>query len=230
MVLILGLNRKTHQAYNRVRYCDFSLHDLMGFDIHGKTVGLIGAGRIGTAMAKILTGFGCTVLAYDPTQNDACLRLGVRYVSLAELFRSSNIISLHCPLNESNHHLIDADAINEMKHGVMLINTSRGKLLDSEAVICALKRGKVGYLGIDVYEREEQLFFEDFSATILQDDTLARLLVFPNVLVTAHQAFFTEDALKTIAETTLENIFTFVRTGTCTNLVPNATTQTAGLP
>jgi D-lactate dehydrogenase len=209
--LILTLNRKLHRAYNRVREGNFSLHGLRGFDLHGRTVGTIGTGKIGAVFARIMLGFGCRVLAFDPAPDQGCRALGVEYVALDELLRTSDIVSLHSPLNESTHHLIDAARLSLMKRGVMLINTSRGALVDTRAVIEALKSGQIGYLGVDVYEEEEQLFFEDLSSEIIRDDVFMRLLTFPNVIVTAHQAFFTEEALLNIAGTTLANITAFER-------------------
>lgn len=206
MAIILTLNRKTHKAYNRVREQNFSLNGLLGFDLHGKTIGVIGTGNIGQSFCKILTGFGCKMLAFDIIANKDLERMGVEYVPLIELFEQSDIISLHCPLNDQTQHIINEGSIQLMKKGVMLINTSRGALIDTNAVIEGLKSGKIGYLGIDVYEQEEKLFFRDLSADIIQDDTIQRLMSFPNVLVTAHQAFFTGEALTQIALTTLKNI------------------------
>ena len=204
--LMLALNRKLHRAYNRVREGNFSLEGLLGFDMHGKTAGVIGAGQIGTAVAQILTGFGCPTLAFDPIPNETCLSLGVRYVELNELLSESDVITLHCPLTPANKYMIDKAASARMKTGVMLINTSRGALLDTVAIIEALKSGKIGYLGLDVYEEEEQIFFEDRSGLILSDDVFARLLTFPNVIITGHQAFFTREALLNIAARTIDNI------------------------
>jgi D-lactate dehydrogenase len=211
--LMLDLNRRIHRAYNRVREGNFSLDGLMGFDMHGKTAGIIGTGKIGTIIATILTGFGCRLLAYDPTPNDQCQSLGVRYTTQEELYRESDIITLHCPLTPETRHLIDSKAISQMKPCVMLINTSRGAVVDTCAVIAGLKSGKIGYLGLDVYEEESDLFFEDLSNQVIQDDLFARLMTFPNVLITGHQAFFTKEALEHIAWTTLENIRNF-ETGT----------------
>ncbi|NLN26663.1 MAG: 2-hydroxyacid dehydrogenase [Firmicutes bacterium] len=211
VALILTLNRKTHRAYNRVRELNFSLDGLLGFDLHEKTVGIIGTGRIGTITAKILLAFGCRVLAYDQRVNEECVQMGVRYTSLEELLRRSDIISLHCPLTPETYHLINENTLRMMKDGVMLINTSRGALIDTQAVIEALKTGKVGYLGLDVYEEEADLFFEDLSNRVVQDDVFARLTTFPNVLVTGHQGFFTHEALTNIAETTLANVTAFER-------------------
>lgn len=209
--LILALNRKLHRAYNRVREGNFALDGLLGFDLHGRTIGIIGTGKIGSVVAQILTGFGCPTLAFDPIPNETCRSLGIRYVNLDELFTRSDIITLHCPLTPENKHMIDAKALEKMKNGVMLINTSRGALIDTAAVIEALKSGKIGYLGLDVYEEEEQIFFEDRSGLIIPDDVFARLLTFPNVIITGHQAFFTREALRNIAATTIENITKFGR-------------------
>lgn len=206
LALILSLNRRLVRASGRVHEGNFALDGLLGFDLNGRTVGIVGTGRIGQVVARIMHGIGCRVLAYDIVENSACSQLGVDYVSLEALFRESDIITLHCPLTPETHHLIDADALSEMKRGVMLINTSRGPLIETRAVIAALKSGRVGYLGIDVYEEEADLFFEDLSNQVIQDDVFARLLTFPNVLITGHQAFFTEDALRNIAATTLQNI------------------------
>ena len=207
LALILTLNRKTHKAYNRVREGNFSLARLVGFNLHGKTVGVVGTGRIGRAFCSLLQGFGCTVLAYDKYPDAEAV--SAEYVTLDELYTRSDIISLHCPLNEETRHLIDDDALDKMRDGVMLINTSRGGLVDTRAAIRALKQRKLGYLGLDVYEQEEALFFQDHSEVVLGDDQIARLLSFPNVLITAHQGFFTREALTQIAETTITNISAF---------------------
>lgn len=208
--LILTLNRKIHRAYNRVRENDYSLHGLMGFDIHGSTVGIIGTGRIGSRFAKIMTGFDCELLAYDIEPNPECEEMGVNYVDLKVLLSQSDIISLHCPLNDKTYHLIDGDAFAHMKQGVMLINTSRGAIVDTKAAIEALKTGQLGYLGLDVYEEEGDLFFEDFSDVVIQDDVISRLHTFPNVVITGHQAFFTFQAVHNIVETTIHNINGFI--------------------
>lgn len=207
--LILSLNRKIHRAYSRVREQNFSLEGLLGFDLHQCTVGIIGTGKIGSVFAKIMHGFGCKLLAVDPYPNEACRKLGVKYVDPETLYRESDIISLHCPLTKDTHHIINEKALEKMKRGVMLINTSRGGVIDTKAIIDALKTGKLGNLGIDVYEEEEHLFFHDLSSKIIQDDLFARLQTFPNVLITGHQAFFTKEALTNIAETTLNNITAF---------------------
>ncbi|KDN97999.1 2-hydroxyacid dehydrogenase [Pseudomonas donghuensis] len=206
VALILALNRRLHRAYNRTREGDFTLHGLTGFDLHGKTVGVVGTGQIGAAFARIMAGFGCQLLAYDPYPNPELLALGARYLSLPELLRQAQVISLHCPLTDDTRHLINAQSLADLKPGAMLINTGRGALVDTPALIEALKSGQLGYLGLDVYEEEAQLFFEDRSDLPLQDDVLARLLTFPNVIVTAHQAFLTREALAAIAATTLDNI------------------------
>lgn len=207
VALILALNRRLPRAVARTREGDFSLNGLLGFDLHGKTVGVIGTGIIGSVFAKIMTGFGMRVLAHSlPPYNDELIASGVRYVSLDELLRQADIVSLHCPLLPATHHMINAQTLAQMKHGAMLINTGRGALVDTPALIDALKTGRLGNLGLDVYEEESGLFFEDHSDQPLQDDVLARLLTFPNVIVTSHQAFFTREALAEIAHTTLLNI------------------------
>jgi D-lactate dehydrogenase len=208
LALILTLNRKTNRAYNRVREGNFSLDGLMGFDLHGKTAGVVGTGKIGRIFARIMDGVGCRVLAFDPYP-DSEAEAYVDYVSRPTLFRESDIVSLHCPLTPETHHMVDQDAIATMKDGVMLINTSRGGLVDTRAVVEGLKNETIGHLGLDVYEEEENLFFEDLSDRVIQDDVFMRLLTFPNVLITGHQAFFTEEALENIAATTLENITAF---------------------
>lgn len=204
--LILMLNRKLYRAYNRVRDDNFALNGLLGFDIHGKTVGVIGTGKIGQCFTQIMKGFGCKLLAYDVYQSPICLKMGVEYIELPDLLAQSDIISLHCPLLPATQHLINRGSLKLVKPGTMLINTSRGGLVDTQAVIEALKSGQVGYFGTDVYEEEESLFFEDLSDEVIQDDTFQLLQSFPNVVITAHQAFFTEDALSNIARTTLLNI------------------------
>lgn len=207
--LILMLNRKIHRAYQWVREHNFLLNHLMGFDLHGKTVGIIGTGKIGTVFARIMNGFGCKVIAYDQVENSECLALGVHYVSLNELYAQADIISLHCPLTEDTHHIIHQKSIRKMKPGVMLINTGRGALIDTKAVIKGLKTGVIGYLGLDVYEEEEKLFFRDLSEAIIQDDIFLRLQTFPNVVITSHQAFFTKEAVTNIVRTTLKNMSFF---------------------
>jgi D-lactate dehydrogenase len=214
--LILALNRRIYRAHTRVREGNFSLEGLMGFDLNGTPVGVIGTGKIGEIVLKILSGFGCELYAFDPNENPECVKLGVKYVSLDEIFQRCYIISLHCPLLPQTHHLIDEKAIEKMRDCVMLINTSRGALIDTRAVIQGLKSGRIGYLGLDVYEEEGDIFFEDLSNKIIQDDVFARLLLFPNVIVTGHQAFFTHNAVQAIAETTLSNITAF-ENGDCQN-------------
>ncbi len=213
IALILTLNRNVHRAYNRVREGNFALDGLLGFDLAGKTAGVVGTGKIGEVVCRILTGFGCTVLAHDPQPNAVCEQMGVRYVPLEELLSLSDIVTLHCPLTPATHHLIDAQALRRMKRGMMLINTSRGAVIDTKAVLRGLKDGTIGHLGLDVYEEEADLFFEDLSHRFIGDDVFARLLTFPNVLITGHQAFFTEEALTNIADTTIGNITSFERTG-----------------
>ena len=217
--LILSLNRKLHRAHARVREANFSLEGLLGFNMYGKNVGVIGTGKIGTALAKILNGFRCKILAYDPFPNPECEEIGVKYTDSSTLFREADIISLHCPLTPETRHLINSDTIEKMKAGVLLVNTSRGAVIDTRAVIKALKSGKIGYLGLDVYEEEEELFFEDLSNEVIQDDMFARLLTFPNVLITGHQAFFTRESLEAIAETTISNITDYENSGSCVNQV-----------
>lgn len=209
LALILMLNRQLHRAHYRVRENDYSLNGLLGFDLFGKTVGVIGTGKIGRTFARMMRGLGCRVIAYDPFPNDTLKGDGIEYLSLNELWPQCDVISLHCPLTPDNHHLINADTLLAMKPGVMLINTGRGGLLDTKAVIAGLKSGHVGYLGLDVYEEEGDLFFEDHSNQLLQDDVFARLLTFPNVVITGHQAFFTREALAAIADITLRNITGF---------------------
>jgi D-lactate dehydrogenase len=209
VALMLTLNRKTHKAYNRVREGNFSLEKLTGFDLYGKTVGVIGTGKIGEAFCDIMKGFGCRVLAFDLVANKQLEAKGVEYLPLIRLLPQCDIISLHCPLTEQTKHIINPDTLALMKPGVMLINTSRGALIDTPAVIDALKTGRVRYLGIDVYEQEEKLFFHNFSEEIIDDDDIARLLMFPNVLITSHQGFFTDEALTQIAQTTLQNVTDF---------------------
>ena len=219
VAMIMTLNRKTHKAYNRVRDQNFSLNGLLGFDLFGKTVGVIGTGNIGQVFCSIMQGFGCSVLAYDVYPNDALLKAGVKYVTLTQLFEQSDIISLHCPLNEQTRYLINDDSIQRMKKGVMLINTSRGGLIDTKTVINGLKTGVIGSLGIDVYEQEEKLFFRDLSEKIIKDDIISRLGSFPNVLITAHQGFFTHEALTQIAQTTLSNLNAFEKGEVLVNAV-----------
>jgi D-lactate dehydrogenase len=209
VALILALDRRLPRAYARVRDGNFTLDGLCGFDLHGRTVGVIGTGKIGTIFARIMSGFGCPILGFDRQTNKECIELGVEYVELASLLERADIISLHCPLTPETHQLIGSDAIARTRRGVMIINTGRGALIDTHAVIDGLKSGQVGFLGLDVYEEEETLFFEYRSGQIIQDDVFMRLLSFPNVIVTAHQAFFTEEALHNIADTTLANVTAF---------------------
>jgi D-lactate dehydrogenase len=206
LALILTLNRKTHKAYNRVREGNFSLERLVGFNISGKTLGIIGTGAIGKAFIKLLKGFNATVVAYDPYPSDELQKQGIRYTTLEELLSLSDIISLHCPLTPETKNMINAQTLEYVKQGAMLINTSRGKLIDTEAVIQSLRDKKLGSLGIDVYAEEEKLFFKDLSEMIIDDDVISRLISLPNVLITAHQAFLTREALEQIAETTLQNL------------------------
>ncbi len=209
--LILMLNRNLHRAHNRIRENDYSLNGLLGFDLVNKTVGVIGTGKIGQVFAQIMLGIGCKVIAYDVAPNADLINKGVSYLPLSEIWPQADIISLHCPLIPTTHHLINAKATAQMKTGVMLINTGRGGLIDTPAVVAALKTKKIGYLGLDVYEEESDLFFEDNSNTLLQDDVFARLLTFPNVVITGHQAFFTREALTAISEITIANISHFER-------------------
>ena len=226
VALVLALNRKIHRAYARVREGNFSLDGLLGFDLHGKTVGLVGTGRIGRAAAIIFLGFGCRVLAYD---REPAAIPGVAYTSLDDLYAGSDILSLHVPLTPATQHMIDDAALARMKRGVMIINTGRGALIDSRALIAALKTGHVGAAGLDVYEEEEGVFFEDLSDRVLQDDVLARLLTFGNVIVTAHQGFFTHEAIGAIAQTTLANVTAFERGEPLTHRVRSAE-RVAALP
>ena len=209
VAMLLTMNRKTHKAYNRVREQNFSLNGLLGFNLCGKTVGVIGTGKIGSAFCSVMKGFGCRVIAYDLYPNEDLEKSGVEYLPLDEVFAASDIISLHCPLNEKTHYMINSQTLASMKKGVSLINTSRGGLINTADIITALKSKHVAYLGIDVYEQEEKLFFKDLSGSIIEDDMIQRLMSFPNVLVTAHQAFFTEEALSEIAQVTLQSIDQF---------------------
>jgi len=211
--LMLTLDRNIHRAYARVREGNFALDGLLGFDLKGRTAGIIGAGKIGTTVARILQGFGCRLLVCDPAPSPDIDATGAELVDLDTLLASSDIVTLHCPLTPDTYHLIDAQAIARMKPGVMLINTGRGALVNTRALIDGLKSGAIGWLGLDVYEEEGDLFFEDLSGQILQDDLFARLLTFPNVLITGHQAFFTVEAMRAIAATTLDNLSCFEREG-----------------
>lgn len=207
VALLLTLSRRTHRAYNRVRELNFSLNGLVGANVHGKTVGIVGTGKIGRIAAQIFRGFDATVLAYDPMVSlDWAKQNGIRYVELPELLAACDIISLHLPLLPETKHLINTKTLAQMKHGVLLINTSRGKLIETQALIHSLKSGEVGGVALDVYEEEEGIFFEDLSGQVLQDDQLSRLLTFPNVLITSHQAFLTREGLNEIARVTVDNI------------------------
>lgn len=219
LALILTLSRHTHRAYARIREGNFALDGLLGSTLHGKSVGLVGIGKIGLATARILNGFGCRVLGYDPMPSPEFAQLGT-LVALPELLAEADIVSLHCPLVDSTRHLIDADALARMKPGAMLVNTSRGALVDTAAVIDALKARRLGALAIDVYEQESELFFQDRSADIIVDDVFQRLMTFPNVLVTGHQGFFTEVAMREIAETTMGNLACFLAGTLCPYIVP----------
>lgn len=216
--LMLMLARQMHRGHQRVRQNNFELEGLQGFELCGKTVGIVGTGKIGANVARALSGFGCTLLAYDLYPNPG-LEGVVRYTDMAEIWREADVITLHAPLTPETHHLVNAETIAQLKPGVMLVNTSRGALLDTPAVIEGLKSGQVGFLAIDVYEEEEALFFQDLSNQVVKDDVFARLLTFPNVVVTAHQAFFSNEALANIAGTTLANITEFEQTGRCTHAV-----------
>lgn len=206
MAMLLTIIRRTHKAYIRTRDFNFSLSGMVGFDLYGKTVGIVGTGKIGQIFARICKGFGMHVLAYDKFPNES---LGLEYVTLEQLFAQADIISLHCPLTEETRHIIDAPSIEQMKKGVVIVNTSRGALIDTEALIEGIKAKKIGAACLDVYEEEGNLFYEDFSGHIVQDDRLVRLIAMPNVLVTSHQAFLTEEALSNIAQTTVDNILKF---------------------
>ncbi len=219
VALILTLNRKTHKAYNRVRDGNFSLERLTGFDLFGKTVGVVGTGKIGAVFCEIMLGFGCKICAYDVVENESLKSKGVQYCTLPELLATSDMVSLHCPLNDATRHLINAESLKTMKPGAMLINTGRGALIDSKALTGALKSGQLGYLGMDVYEQEENLFSQDLSDTIIPDELILRLMTFPNVLITAHQAYLTEEALSEIARVTLRNIDCFVKGGVLENQI-----------
>ncbi|MDZ8118301.1 2-hydroxyacid dehydrogenase [Pontiella agarivorans] len=218
--LMLALNRKIYWANSRVKEGNFSLDGLLGFDMRTRTVGLVGTGKIGERVASVLSGFGCRIIAHDKVENPVCKeQFDVEYVSLDELFCTSDIISLHCPLFKETMHLINSETISKMKKGVMIINTSRGALIDAKAAIEGLKSEKIGYLGIDVYEEEEELFFEDKTFEIRTDDVFARLTTFPNVVITGHQAYFTQEAVTAISKTTLENITAYENGGELENAV-----------
>lgn len=214
--LLLSLNRKIHRAYARVREHDFSIDGLEGFDLHGKTVGVIGTGKIGAVFARIMHGFGCRILAHDPYPAEEVERFG-EYVPIDEILGRCDIVSLHCPLTADTHHLVGKDSLARMKRGMMVVNTSRGGLIDADAAIGGIKDGTIGALGLDVYEEEEGIFFEDVSEEIIEDDRLIRLASFPNVLITSHQAFFTREAITNIAEVTLRNFDQLAETGDCEN-------------
>lgn len=220
--LLLAVNRKIARASLRTREGNFELEGLMGFDLHGKTVGVIGTGKIGTIFARILRGFGCTVLGHDRYPSAAFEQLGGRYVERRELLAASDVISLHCPLTADTHHIVDARSLEHVKRGAVLINTSRGGLVDTEATIEALKTGQLGGMALDVYEQEAQLFFQDLSSTIITDDVIQRLVSFPNVIVTGHQAFFTVEAIGQIMATTIESITAFERGEPLLHRIPAA--------
>lgn len=215
--MMMTLNRRIHRAYQRTRDANFSLEGLIGFNMHGRTAGVVGTGKIGLATLRILKGFGMRLLAFDPYPNPQVLELGVEYVDLKTLFKEADVISLHCPMTPENHHLLNISAFEQMKDGVMIINTSRGGLIDSQAAIDALKQQKIGSLGMDVYENERDLFFEDKSNDVIQDDIFRRLSACHNVLFTGHQAFLTAEALTSIAETTLENLKQLESNQACPN-------------
>lgn len=213
VALILSLNRKIHKAYSRVRDGNFALEGLLGFDLCGKTVGIVGTGQIGLCVARIMRGFGCRIVAFDPEHDEELGAIGGSYLSFTQVLAEADVLTLHCPLNPSTHHLIDEAAIEQMKKGAMLINTSRGAVVDAKALITGLKSERIGSVGLDVYEEEGDLFFENLSDQMIQDDVFARLLTFPNVLITGHQAFFTREAMTAIAETTIANITSFENSG-----------------
>lgn len=217
--LMLTLNRHIHKAYQRTRDANFSLNGLVGFNMHGKTAGVIGTGKIGVATLRILRGLGMELLAHDPHENPEALALGTRYVPLAELFARADVISLHCPLFRENHHLLNRDSFARMKDGVMIINTSRGGLLNADDAIEAINSGRIGALGLDVYEEEENLFFTDKSSEIIRDNTFHLLSAYPNVIMTGHQAFLTREALAAIAHTTLDNLLRLSRRQPCDNQI-----------
>jgi len=219
LALILGLNRRIYKSYARVREGNFALDGLLGFDLAGKTAGVVGTGRIGALVARLLWHFRCHVLAHDPEPDPAAIGLGIEYVDLDRLWTESDLISLNCPLTADTYHLVNAGSISRMKHGVMLVNTGRGALVDAAAAIEGLKNGQIGSLALDVYEEEAQLFFEDRSQEIITDDVFSRLLTFPNVLITAHQGFFTREALRSIAEVTIQNLDDLASGVPCPNVV-----------
>lgn len=219
MAMILTLNRKTHKAYNRVREGNFSLDGLMGFNLHQSKVALIGTGNIGSAFYRILKGFGCKIVAYDPYPNASLTAEGLTYGTLEEALFDAEVVSLHCPLSQENHHMINSNTLKFFKKGAMLINTSRGGLVATADVIAALKTGQLGYLGLDVYEQESSLFFHDLSGDIIQDDLISRLISFPNVLITSHQGFFTREAMQQISTITFGNADAFASGGVLANEV-----------
>jgi D-lactate dehydrogenase len=219
IALILSLNRRIHKSYNRVRDGNFSLEGLVGFDLAGKTAGVVGTGRIGAIVARLLWHFRCEVICFDPIENPRVTELGIQYVGIDELWRRSDMISLNCPLTAETHHMVSDEVIQQLKSGVMLVNTGRGALIDTPAVIDGLKSGTIGSLALDVYEEEGNLFFTDRSDEVLDDDVFARLLTFPNVLITAHQAFLTHEALAAIAATTLANLTDLAQGKQCLNQV-----------
>lgn len=219
MALILTLNRKTHKAYNRVREGNFSLERLMGFNLHGRKVAIIGTGNIGKAFCNILRGFGCKIHAFDVHPDEELAAAGVTYGNLKDTLADADVVSLHCPLMDSTRHMISSESLKLFKKGAMLINTSRGGLINTMDVIEALKTGQLGYLGLDVYEQEGNLFFQDYSEDVIQDDTILRLIAFPNVIITSHQGFFTQEAMEQIATTTFTNINAFVQKSTLINQV-----------
>lgn len=219
VAMLLTLNRHIHKAYNRVREGNFSIDGLLGHDLYGKTVGIVGTGIIGSIFAQIMTGFGCKVIAYDLKPNEGCKNIGVEYTRLDDVFARSNVISLHCALTAESRHLINSKSLEIMQDGVFIINTGRGALIDTEAAIVAIKSGRIGGLGLDVYEEESELFFDDHSQEIIQNDDFMRLTTFPNVLITGHQAFFTHEAMENIAHTTLSNLNDFEHGTDCPNLV-----------
>lgn len=209
VALILTLNRKTHKAYNQVRENNFSLQNLMGFNLYGKTIGVVGTGKIGRSFCNIMLGFGCKIIAYDIKENDDLKQKGVHYKTYDEFLSTSDIISIHCPLTPKKKHLFNTKAFEKLKKGTMIINTSRGAIINAEDAIIALKKEQIGYLGMDVYEKESAIFFKDCSQTVIQDDVFERLLSFNNVLITPHQAFYTEEAVSEISKITLKNFTDF---------------------
>lgn len=217
VALLLAINRKIHRAYNRTRDSNFSLNGLMGFDLHGRTVAVVGTGKIGCVFTRIMLGFGCKVIGHAPSRSAEFEALGGRYAAPGEIGKDADIISLHCPLTADNHHIVNAQTLARMKKGALLVNTSRGGLVDTEAAIEALKSGQLGGLALDVYEQEAGVFFRDLSGTIVTDDVLQRLIAFPNVIVTGHQAFFTQEAIGTISQTTLRSATEFARGAPLTN-------------